>query len=52
VIRLDEKRLGPEDPRTLAARSGLAAVLGSEGKNAEEEPLYREVIRRPVHCAR
>jgi len=36
---------GPEHPRTLAPRVGLATVLGSEGKNAEAEPLYREIIR-------
>ena len=45
VLKLDEKVIGPEHQRTLAARIGLANALNDQGKYAEAIASYHDVIR-------
>jgi tetratricopeptide (TPR) repeat protein len=45
VIEERERRLGPEQPETLRARSRLAVVFWIQGKNAEAETEARAVIK-------
>src|ERR1700731_4658643 len=44
VVKLTEKRYGPNDPQTAAALTTLADIYGAQNKFAEAEPLLKRAI--------
>ncbi|CUS13675.1 unnamed protein product, partial [Tuber aestivum] len=44
VLEQCEKILGPDHPNTLISTSGLALVLGDQGKYNESERIHRRVL--------
>ncbi|MGZ5823356.1 MAG: alpha/beta hydrolase, partial [Hyphomicrobium sp.] len=44
VVKLTEKRYGPNDPQTAAALTTLADLYGAQNKFAEAEPLLKRAI--------
>ena len=44
ALAIDEKALGPEDPKIGVRLNNLAALLRATGRRAEAEPLMKRVV--------